>query len=203
MAVCPLRPATDLCLGGLLPHQLANRPRAPLSAHFCFPFSGLCGISRSFPRLSPTTGQVPTRYSPVRHSLAAETAKAFDLHVLGMPPAFVLSQDQTLKFIPDLLKGRNLLIGRPIQGPPNVRLNARTPSGPTAAVRASLPISPQSQTTCPQGPQTSKGAALIGPPVNHVNTRISVSRPRLLEPTTQAPSAACGARQLGSVRARA
>jgi hypothetical protein len=25
------------------------------------------------------------------------------LHVLGMPPAFVLSQDQTLKLIPDLL----------------------------------------------------------------------------------------------------
>jgi hypothetical protein len=29
----------------------------------------------------------------------AITAKCpFDLHVLGMPPAFVLSQDQTLKF---------------------------------------------------------------------------------------------------------
>jgi hypothetical protein len=39
----------------------------------------------------------------VRHSLEAEAPKAFDLHVLGMPPAFVLSQDQTLKFIPDLL----------------------------------------------------------------------------------------------------
>ena len=24
-------------------------------------------------------------------------ARAFDLHVLGLPPAFVLSQDQTLK----------------------------------------------------------------------------------------------------------
>ena len=24
---------------------------------------------------------------------------SFDLHVLGMPPAFVLSQDQTLKFV--------------------------------------------------------------------------------------------------------
>ena len=36
----------------------------------------------------------------MRHSLEAEAPKAFDLHVLGMPPAFVLSQDQTLKFIP-------------------------------------------------------------------------------------------------------
>ena len=36
----------------------------------------------------------------MRHSPATEVAKAFDLHVLGMPPAFVLSQDQTLKFNP-------------------------------------------------------------------------------------------------------
>src|SRR5271154_4109530 len=38
-------------------------------------------------------------YSPVRHSLFISIATewtAFDLHVLGTPPAFVLSQDQTL-----------------------------------------------------------------------------------------------------------
>ena len=34
----------------------------------------------------------------MRHSPPAETGEAFDLHVLGMPPAFVLSQDQTLRF---------------------------------------------------------------------------------------------------------
>ena len=33
-------------------------------------------------------------YSPVRHWCY----HPFDLHVLGTPPAFVLSQDQTLKF---------------------------------------------------------------------------------------------------------
>ena len=33
-------------------------------------------------------------YSPVRHSLYFYNA--FDLHVLGTPPAFILSQDQTL-----------------------------------------------------------------------------------------------------------
>jgi hypothetical protein len=32
-------------------------------------------------------------YSPVRHWCC----HPFDLHVLGTPPAFVLSQDQTLK----------------------------------------------------------------------------------------------------------
>src|SRR6202043_2322946 len=86
---------------------------------------GVCGISRSFPRLSPTTGQVPTRYSPVRHSLEAEAPKAFDLHVLGMPPAFVLSQDQTLKFIPGPSSRTD-----PKQGPPNVRNHARTNGDP-------------------------------------------------------------------------
>jgi hypothetical protein len=98
----PLRPATDHRLGRPLPHQLPNRTRAPPAAINLSPTSlpGVCGISRSFPRLSPTTGQVPTRYSPVRHSPGTEAPEAFDLHVLSMPPAFVLSQDQTLMFNP-------------------------------------------------------------------------------------------------------
>jgi|APFre7841882793_1041355.scaffolds.fasta_scaffold05619_1 hypothetical protein len=41
-------------------------------------------------------------YSPVRHSPPIKTevftVLPFDLHVLGMPPAFNLSQDQTLHF---------------------------------------------------------------------------------------------------------
>ena len=47
-------------------------------------------------------------YSPVRHSTPASKLASFpfDLHVLGMPPAFNLSHDQTLQFIFfDLLKG--------------------------------------------------------------------------------------------------
>ena len=37
-------------------------------------------------------------YSPVRHfTQGIATLFSFDLHVLGMPPAFVLSQDQTLQ----------------------------------------------------------------------------------------------------------
>src|SRR5215510_14298357 len=56
----------------------------------------LSGISDPFGSLSPTLRQVThvllTRlplYSPLR-------AFAFDLHVLGTPPALILSQDQTL-----------------------------------------------------------------------------------------------------------
>ena len=50
----------------------------------------------------PLKGRLLTRYSPVRHSTCQNPSEnfiqqvPFDLHVLGMPPAFVLSQDQTL-----------------------------------------------------------------------------------------------------------
>ena len=56
-----------------------------------------CGISSRFQLLSPTERQVPhallTR-SPLTQG--ASSPRPFDLHVLGTPPAFVLSQDQTL-----------------------------------------------------------------------------------------------------------
>ena len=42
-------------------------------------------------------GRSPTCYSPVRHSSTPERAFPFDLHVLSTPPAFVLSQNQTLQ----------------------------------------------------------------------------------------------------------
>ena len=48
-------------------------------------------------------GRLLTRYSPVRRflvDLSSEesiTTVSLDLHVLGTPPAFILSQDQTLK----------------------------------------------------------------------------------------------------------
>jgi hypothetical protein len=197
----PLRPATDHRLGGPLPHQLANPTRAPPAAINLSPKlpSGACGISRSFPRLSPTTGQVPTRYSPVRHSPGTEAPGAFDLHVLGMPPAFVLSQDQTLKFIPDLLKSRHLLKGRPDQGPPNVRIDARTPSDPTPPSAHPFPLLHNLKQHAPPAlrPQrpNHRGAALIGPPHPRVNTRSRASitatanakkaqqRPNVIPPT--------------------
>jgi hypothetical protein len=55
------------------------------------------GISPPFEGLFPTLGQVtyilltrPPLYNPLRDF-------SLDLHVLGTPPAFVLSQDQTLQ----------------------------------------------------------------------------------------------------------
>ena len=63
----------------------------------------LSGISSRFRLLSLCKRQVAhvllTR-SPLNkiESIATANLIPFDLHVLGMPPAFVLSQDQTLKF---------------------------------------------------------------------------------------------------------
>ena len=58
----------------------------------------LCGISSRFQLLSPCTGQV-THALLTRPPLASlpKEIRSFDLHVLGTPPAFILSQDQTLK----------------------------------------------------------------------------------------------------------
>ena len=111
MADRPLRPATRRCLGEPLPHQLADRPRDPPEApeHFLTwscDLMGISGISPSFLGLFQSSGQVPhvllTR-SPLTH--VTRRSSAFDLHVLGPPPAFVLSQDQTLR--------RNLKQGSP------------------------------------------------------------------------------------------
>ena len=56
--------------------------------------------------LSPTNRHVPMHYSPVRHSSANSKLflLPFDLHVLSIPPAFNLSQDQTLQFKPFLIE---------------------------------------------------------------------------------------------------
>jgi hypothetical protein len=89
----PLRSATRRRLGRLLPHQLPDRPQAPPKAHCCFTscedYAVLATISRGY---SPLQGRLPTCYAPVRHSPEG----ACDLHVLSMPPMFILSQDQTL-----------------------------------------------------------------------------------------------------------
>ena len=63
-----------------------------------------CGISVRFQTLSPSERQVahalltrpPLRYTRINSKLNLQRVSPFDLHVLGTPPAFVLSQDQTL-----------------------------------------------------------------------------------------------------------
>ena len=110
MAGHPLRSATDRRLGRPLPRQLANQTRVHLTppefftlfhAELCA-YAVLAVISNCYP---PVQGRLPTRYSPVRHSVTkifipkkSNKSASFDLHVLSTPPAFILSQDQTLMF---------------------------------------------------------------------------------------------------------
>ena len=68
MTVRPLRPATNRSLGGPLPHQQANWPRAPPQApgpegspaliFNTYVSKVSCGISPGFPELFPTRGQI-------------------------------------------------------------------------------------------------------------------------------------------------
>ena len=99
----PLRPVTHRCLGEPLPHQLANGTRAHLIAPGCPDFYNAYMHTHSYPvlaRLSPSysslQGRLLTYYSPVRQCTIPRRIIPLDLHVLSTPPAFVLSQDQTL-----------------------------------------------------------------------------------------------------------
>ena len=110
MADHPLRSATDRCLGEPLPHQLANQTRAHLSPINLWPvyyalfrlYEVLIKVSFGYPSVK---GRLPTRYSPVRRFPLLNSSEdslsnfSLDLHVLGTPPAFILSQDQTLILI--------------------------------------------------------------------------------------------------------
>ena len=55
-------------------------------------------VSNDYP---PVPGMLLTRYSPFRRSppVYCYTAMPLDLHVLSLPLAFILSQDQTLHCI--------------------------------------------------------------------------------------------------------
>jgi hypothetical protein len=103
----PLRPATRHSLGWPLPNQLADRPRAHPRAPDCSGFRHVempqlvvCGINSPFGELSHTLGQVAhvlLTLAPLKPPRIATRRFPFDLHVLSTPPAFVLSQNQTLR----------------------------------------------------------------------------------------------------------
>ena len=102
MADRPLSPAIRLGLGGPLPHLLADRTRVsrvPDRSFYHKAYGVLADVSTCCP-------PVLDKSSRVTHPSATKTIlkqaplwSSFDLHVLGTPPAFVLSQDQTLRLI--------------------------------------------------------------------------------------------------------
>ena len=84
VAVHPLRPATDRRLGRPLPCQLANQTRVhPIPPQFftqvhAIPcaYAVLAAISSCCP---PVWGRLPTRYSPVRHSVILSSVRKLPL----------------------------------------------------------------------------------------------------------------------------
>ena len=86
-----------------MPRQLPNathahpRPQLAFSTKPCdlVHYGVLVGVSTGYP---PVAGRLHTRYAPVRRSPAAHcwAPLPLDLHVLSLPLAFILSQDQTL-----------------------------------------------------------------------------------------------------------
>ena len=83
----------DRRLGRPLPHQLPNPTRADPKAINLSP-EGHIRYYSQFPEAIPYQ-RVCSHALLTRPPLGI--APPLDLHVLGLPPAFVLSQDQTLK----------------------------------------------------------------------------------------------------------
>ena len=82
----------------------------------------LATVSDCYPR---DEGRLLTCYSPVRHSCTPERALPFDLHVLSTPPAFVLSQDQTLH-----RKNKNQTHPKTQAHPKTIRQKTQSPTNP-------------------------------------------------------------------------
>ena len=84
--------------------------RGPLLKRSIFPptrvgaHAVLAEVSLGYP---PLEGRFPRATHPCA-TPAGRTRQAFDLHVLSMPPAFVLSQDQTLMFNPIIHRQHSL-----------------------------------------------------------------------------------------------
>ncbi len=104
-------PVWPIALSGRLPvvalvsHYLTNKliGREPIPDRKTFHtitmrLDVISSISTGFPELSQSLGQV-THVLLTRSPLTRNTSATnpFDLHVLSTPPAFVLSQDQTLR----------------------------------------------------------------------------------------------------------
>src|SRR6185369_3163621 len=82
--------------GPIMIRKLINRGLLfPQNPKIPWAYPVLAPLSRCYPRYQ---GRLSTRYSPVRHFHQSKLWITFDLHVLSTPPAFVLSQDQTLQF---------------------------------------------------------------------------------------------------------
>ena len=101
MGDLPLRTPNHRRLGRLLLYQLPNDKHAHRQPINILPhpdaetwsYAVLVRLSTGYP---PVGGRLHTCYSPVRRSPPDCSVLPLDLHVLSLPLAFILSQDQTL-----------------------------------------------------------------------------------------------------------
>jgi hypothetical protein len=159
----PLRPATDRRLGGPLPHQLPNPTRAPLSAMNLSSSPSTSGISPGFPGLSRTERQVPTRYSPVRHSRIAAGVRLACVR----PAASVRSEPGSNSQVDcpkpsgpgrDPVRTNTHSCASDERSPPQTpRLNTQRPAKTAAAAHASLPQTTMSKNQSRQQPPAGGG----------------------------------------------
>ena len=92
MGVSPLGAPNRHSLGRLLPYQLADGAQASPLASCDFSLAATLSIAPPFGGISSTK----EKFLGITHPFAVPILSALDLHVLGTPPAFILSQDQTL-----------------------------------------------------------------------------------------------------------
>ena len=89
-------PTNQLMGRKLIPNREHRREaHFPPAACTAGPYPVLAPLSEGYPRVR---GRLLTCYAPVRHcTQRPKSPFSSDLHVLSTPPAFVLSQDQTLR----------------------------------------------------------------------------------------------------------
>ena len=91
MGVIPLGTPNRHSLGKPLPYQLADGAQASPLASCDFDLAITLSIAPPFGGISSTK----EKFLGITHPFAVGL-NPLDLHVLGTPPAFILSQDQTL-----------------------------------------------------------------------------------------------------------
>ena len=142
-------------------------------------YAVLAEVSLGYP---PQQGRFPRATHPCATHWPGRTQEAFDLHVLSMPPAFVLSQDQTLMFNPSkpaIPADRQIHRHRPgprtedrtQQGPPNAQ--RKIPPRPAPSRRQTRPYlaratgSPSRRPRIPSSPTMSINNPTASPPQAH------------------------------------
>ena len=132
-------------------------------------------LARVSPSYSSLSGRSSTCYAPVRRfTRLPKEAFSLDLHVLSTPPAFILSQDQTLQFEPSIrTESRSARCGITEYDSPHPRTQRITQNKElTLVLTVSIQFSKNRLIPAPQG----------GRPSTIRNWPVSVNRPKCASP---------------------